>query len=103
MSDLEQVADDGVAVLAVVAEQHGIGPRMKLLDGFKPGETQGLARDNDHQRHYGEDREHKADVTEAGAAVEQVLDQIGDAEPKAEHHQSAERGPEDAAPAKPLA
>ncbi len=76
---------------------------MKRLDGFEPRQAQRLARDDHHQRQHREAGEDQADIAEALAAVEQVLHQIGNAEPEAERHQPAERDPEQRRPAEALA
>jgi hypothetical protein len=72
---------------------------MQLFDCSKPSQAERLPRDDDDQRQRRENRKAQSEKPKAFAAREQVFDQIDDAEPGAEQHQSAQRGPEQGAPA----
>ena len=79
--------------------EHLGGALVQLLDGGKPRQSEGFARDHDRQRQRGGDGKRQRDVTHGLAAREQILDQVDNAEPEAEQHQPARRGPEQRAPA----
>ena len=101
--ELDQVGHDGPARGAVVAEQDFGGAQMQLLDGGQPRQPEGLARDHHRQRQRGGGGKGEAEEAEAFTARKQVLDQVEDAEPGAEQHQSADGGKEQRAPAKTAA
>ena len=103
MRELEQVVDDGAAGGAVVAAQHFGGAQVQLLDRRQPRQPERLARDHDGQRQRRGNRKCQRDIAQGLVAREQILDQVDDAEPEAEQHQPADRGPEQRAPAKTAA
>ena len=96
--ELEQVAHDGAAFGAVVAEQDAGGARVQFLDGRKAHQRRKLAPDDDAERERGGGGEGEAEEAEAFAAREQILDQMGDAEPEAEQHQAGDRRSRTACP-----
>ena len=73
----KKIADDDIALRAVVRGEHGICAGVQLLDGVEPGERQRLTRDDYDEGQRTQNCERNAGEAQRLAAREQVFDQIG--------------------------
>src|SRR5260221_5430894 len=93
-----EIAAERAAGRAVVAHEDGGGGLWQSLDSGEPGEDECLRSHNCDKRHHRNGCQYGTDAAEAGGAVEQILDQIGDPEAGREQQEARGRDPEQACP-----
>jgi hypothetical protein len=92
--ECDQIAHDRTGFVAIVGRERGLRPDLQLLDILEPHEPDRFPRDDRCERGKGKHGAGRTQQAQPFRTRIQALDELYTQEPEPEHHEAAQRGPQ---------